>query len=547
MKLATNVRGIDPLSLGVGVLIGCFLVSLTYVTMYKSDMLSSSFLASQISWSTDAASTRHSVESFSGTRQPARESKPRCNSSSAGSDLCEENEFTGTLRISPSESDIIPREKTSGGTRKPDNKKEGIGRPCDAKSGRCQVVNGPPTLVHRLQTPVSSHSKKPDVEAQMRPLCEIGYRSDVCDIHGDIRIIGKDLSSVILVTPSRAARNESWQVKPYARKWDHGVMPRIKVVNVRSENDYVAAPQCTVGHTVPAIVFTTAGYVGNYFHAFTDVLVPLFQTARQFDGEVQFVISSCNFWWISKYKPYFDKLSRYEIIDYDKDARVHCYKHVIVGLRSDQDMMIDPSKSPMGYTMSDFMGFMRRTYSLDRDHALRISEAPGKKPRLLIISRSQTRRFVNVNKIVGMAKKVGFEVVVSEGGFDLANFSRVVNSCDVMLGVHGAGLTNFVFLPPDAVLIQVVPFGRLEWVASTYFAKPAGKTQLKYLEYTIGEDESTLTELFPRDDPVFRDPKSIHKLGWIKMGEIYLTKQNVRLDLKRFKPVLLEALRLLRE
>ncbi|THU49514.1 hypothetical protein C4D60_Mb06t10360 [Musa balbisiana] len=164
MKLATNVRGIDPLSLGVGVLIGCFLVSLTYVTMYKSDMLSSAFLASQISRSTDAASTRYSVESFSGTRQPARESKPRCNSSSAGSDLCEENEFTGTLRISPSESDTIPTEKTSGGTRKPDNKKEGIGRPCDPKSGRCQVVNGPPTLVDRLQTPVSSDSKKPGTE-----------------------------------------------------------------------------------------------------------------------------------------------------------------------------------------------------------------------------------------------------------------------------------------------------------------------------------------------------------------------------------------------
>lgn len=38
MKVASIYR-FDLLSLGVGVLIGCFLVSLTYVTMYKSDML----------------------------------------------------------------------------------------------------------------------------------------------------------------------------------------------------------------------------------------------------------------------------------------------------------------------------------------------------------------------------------------------------------------------------------------------------------------------------------------------------------------------------
>jgi hypothetical protein len=40
----------------------------------------------------------------------------------------------------------------------------------------------------------------------------------------------------------------------------------------------------------------------------------------------------------------------------------------------------------------------------------------------------------------------------------MPNFARLVNSADVMMGVHGAGLTNMVFLPSRAVLVQVVPF-----------------------------------------------------------------------------------------
>lgn len=42
MKVAvtSSHRGFDLLSLGVGVLIGCFIVSITYLTMHKSDMLS---------------------------------------------------------------------------------------------------------------------------------------------------------------------------------------------------------------------------------------------------------------------------------------------------------------------------------------------------------------------------------------------------------------------------------------------------------------------------------------------------------------------------
>ncbi|WOL01192.1 hypothetical protein Cni_G09906 [Canna indica] len=188
----------------------------------------------------------------------------------------------------------------------------------------------------------------------MAPLCDLSdYRSDICDIHGDIRINGKDFSSVMLIAPSQAQKSKSWRIKPYARKSDPVAMSKVREVTIALRNQDSAAPQCTVTHSVPAVVFSTAGYLGNYFHDFTDVLVPLFQTARQFDGEVQFLVSTYKPWWINKYLPFFKKLSRYEIVNYDDDADVHCFKHAVVGLRSDKDLTIDPSKSAMGYSMAD--------------------------------------------------------------------------------------------------------------------------------------------------------------------------------------------------
>ncbi|RZS14391.1 hypothetical protein BHM03_00046093 [Ensete ventricosum] len=376
-------------------------------------------------------------------------------------------------------------------------------------------------------------------------------RTDVCELQGDVRIHGKS-SSVVLVSADRQPRNperrQSWQIKPYARKFDKAAMAHIHQVSVRSSNGLGDdVPRCTTNHSVPAVVFAIGGYAGNYYHDFTDVLVPLFITSRRFDGEVQLVIGTKNLWWISKYEPILRKLSRYEIVYSGSDDRVHCYPHAIVGLHSHKAMSIDPARAPNGYSMVDFTRFMRSTYSLGRDSPIRLGDDGGRKPRLLLIPRQGTRRFTNFQEIVGVVEESGFEVVVAEAkmGSKVAEVARVVNSCDVMMGVHGAGLTNFVFLPTDAVIIQVVPFGNLENISRSCFGYPSEDAKLHYLEYSIREEESSLIELYPRDHPVFKDPKSIHRKGWNKMGEVYLDKQNVKLDVNRFRPLLLKTRQLL--
>jgi hypothetical protein len=84
--------------------------------------------------------------------------------------------------------------------------------------------------------------------------------------------------------------------------------------------------------------------------------------------------------------------------------------------------------------------------------------------------------------------------------------ARVVNSFDALLGVHGAGLTNAAFVPPGGVLIQVVPYGKMEFIARAEFSEPATDMGLKYLDYSVAAEESTLLDVLGPEHPVFKGP-----------------------------------------
>lgn len=139
--------------------------------------------------------------------------------------------------------------------------------------------------------------------------------------------------------------------------------------------------------------------------------------------------------------------------------------------------------------------------------------------------------------------------MVIEGSIEYASVkdaAQGINSCDVMMGVHGAGLTNKVFLPPGAVVIQIIPLGKLDGLFHHEFGIPAVDMKLNYIAYNITEEESTLVNLYRRDDPVFTNPKSIHEQGWETLTRIYIKEQNVKLDVERFRPILQTAIKHLR-
>ncbi|RHN53659.1 putative glycosyltransferase 61 [Medicago truncatula] len=305
-------------------------------------------------------------------------------------------------------------------------------------------------------------TRKVELE-QEQPLCVSEARTEYCQPQGDIRVHGKS-SSVYIVShkTNSLAENVSWIIRPYARKSDAYTMS-----------------SCTKYHSIPAVIFSTAGYTGNHFHEFSDIVIPLFLTCRLFNGQVQLIITDKKSWWISKHQAFLKKLSNYEIIDIDRDDEVHCFSKVIIGLkRYHKELSIDPQK--YSYSIKDFMEFLRSSYSLKRVGAIKIRDIgnKSKKPRLLILSRKTSRSFINTNQITKMAKGLGFRVIV-----------------------HGAGLTNILFLPQNAIFIQVVPFGgmQVEWLATNDFARPLENMNIKYLEYKIRLEESTLIQQYPLD------------------------------------------------
>lgn len=189
-------------------------------------------------------------------------------------------------------------------------------------------------------------------------------------------------------------------------------------------------------------------------------------------------------------------------------------------------------------TVADFRqlldeAYMPRIISLQ---ALSPQQALPIKPKLVLVLRNGSRVIENEREVVELAEEVGFcvELLRPERTTELAKIYRVLNSSDAMIGVHGAAMTHFMFMRPGAVFIQIVPLGT-RWAAETYYGAPAERMGLWYLAYRIRPEESSLYGEYERDDPVLRDPEVVTAKGWEETKRVYLDRQNVRLDLVRFR------------
>ncbi|TYI64089.1 hypothetical protein E1A91_D09G062900v1 [Gossypium mustelinum] len=374
--------------------------------------------------------------------------------------------------------------------------------------------------------------------------CDCEPISNYCEINGDVAVQGNSSTiSMVSLRTGIPAGEISWTVKPYVRKENAAAMDLVKSWAVTS----MEFLHCDLIQTVPAILFSLGGFSGNHFHDFSDLVIPLYITSRQFNGEVQFVVTDNRHWWISKFRGILAKLSRYNIVDIDQERKTHCYPSMIVGLKYHHELGIDQSMSQL--SMKDFRQFLRRTYSLKRAKAIEIGDDARKMPRLLIITRRKSRSFTNIDKITRVESSLGYNVVTMEPNIStsLGSVAETVNSCDVLMGIHGAGLTNMVFLPDNAIVIQIVPLGSIDELAKQDFEQPAMDMELRYLEYKIKAKESSLISKYKADHLIIKDPLSVHKQGWDAVRSVYLDKQNVKLDVKRFRPTLLKALQLLHQ
>lgn len=357
-------------------------------------------------------------------------------------------------------------------------------------------------------------------------------RTDICNLKGDIQKNGTN--SFVLYTPETfPVRTEA--LKPYTRKWEEGSMRTVNTLTLTSRHLPHSSRPCDVQHKVPGVIFSTSGYTGNLYHEFNDGLIPLWITTQHLNKEVVIIISSYHNWWYTKYSELVKQLTKHEIVDLERDNRIHCFPEIEAGLHIHGELAVDPNRMPDGATIVKFREFLNRAYK------------PGmiqkvSKPRLTIILRKTTRRFLNVKKITELGFQLGYDVSLlePEPTTELRKIFRLLHRTDVLLGVHGAAMTHFLFMRPGTVFIQIVPLGT-DWAANEYYGEPAIKLGLHYMPYKIEPAESSLSDRYDATDPVLVDPESITQQGWEFLKKVYLEGQDVRPSLRRLRQFLVEA------
>ncbi|KAH0855212.1 LOW QUALITY PROTEIN: hypothetical protein HID58_020402 [Brassica napus] len=338
-----------------------------------------------------------------------------------------------------------------------------------------------------------------------------GYRSDICFMKGDIRTHSPS-SSIFLYTSSDDHVSQEI-IKPYTRKWETSIMDTIgelKLVKLSGDKH-----SCQVTHEVPAVLFSTGGYTGNLYHEFNDGLIPLFITSKRYNRKVVFVIAEYHKWWEMKYGDVISQLSDYPLIDFTKDKRTHCFKEAIVGLKIHGELTVDPSQMQDDRTtITEFKNLLDQAY---RQESTYWTLQRSVEPKLALFSRTGSR--ANKRRPDGeTGSEDWWRFLRPDKTTELAKIYRVLNSSTVMVGVHGAAMTHFLFMNLEGQIGQ-----------QTYYGEPAKKLGLDYIGYKILPRESSL------------DPRSITQKGWQFTKGIYLTKQQVRLDLRRFKKILSDA------
>ncbi|KAF5473260.1 hypothetical protein F2P56_009885 [Juglans regia] len=408
-------------------------------------------------------------------------------------------------------------------------------------------------------------------------------RSDICIMNGDVRThpasssvflyIARDSDGVINYGEEEGYEELKLErIRPYTRKWETSVMGSIGELNLIAKKvNHGIKHHCDVWHDVPAVFFSTGGYTGNLYHEFNDGILPLYITSQHLNKKVVFVILEYHDWWILKYGDVLSQLSDYPAINFSGDNRTHCFPEAIVGLRIHDELTVDSSLMEGKKSINDFQNLLDQAYwprirgliqdeereaqeKLEQKLSLsptsetwivmerEVEEEQLEKPKLVILSRNGSREITNQNLLVKMAEEIGFQVeeLMPVRTSELARIYRVLNSSDVMVGVHGAALTHFLYMRPGSVFIQIIPLGTA-WAAETYFGEPVRKLGLKYIGYEIITEESSLYDKYDKGDPVLRDPDSVNEKGWQYTKSIYLEDQNVRLDLRRFRKQLVRA------
>jgi hypothetical protein len=141
-----------------------------------------------------------------------------------------------------------------------------------------------------------------------------------------------------------------------------------------------------------------------------------------------------------------------------------------------------------------------------RNNFLAGLEIAEKKPRrLLYISRTKqnTRRLINEPEIAQLLLSFGFETIYFEN-LTFAQQVSLMNDAAIVVGVHGANLTNILFMQPKTVVVELIN----ETDINTVYFRIASYVDLVYYRLT-----GTPQYNIPKEQAdIFVDPQSLQNI-----------------------------------
>ncbi|XP_006836114.3 uncharacterized protein LOC18426991 isoform X1 [Amborella trichopoda] len=354
-------------------------------------------------------------------------------------------------------------------------------------------------------------------------------RSDICSVYAQT-ILHQNSSIFFVDSPN--VPNSTEKLHPYPRKWEKDVIAAVNELTITTKTPKMPL-NCEVEHEAPALVFSTGGYTGNLYHDFNDGIIPLFVTSLHLPEPPILVITNFHNWWLTKYADLLIHITPHQVLNLDNETRTHCFPSATFGLLIHGELLVDPALTPKQQSIYHFSRLLNESYT---PHYYVPPPPKPSRPRLVLIVREGTRTILNQDEVVKTMEETGFDVELFKPTrtTELRKAYAVLNQSHAMVGVHGAALTQFLFMRPGSVFIQVVPLGT-DWASEEYYGEPARRLGLDYLGYKITVGESSLVNKYERDDLILKDPRSVVKKGWFNTKNIYLERQDVNINVVRFR------------
>ncbi|MCJ1410101.1 hypothetical protein MMC19_004186 [Ptychographa xylographoides] len=146
------------------------------------------------------------------------------------------------------------------------------------------------------------------------------------------------------------------------------------------------------------------------------------------------------------------------LADLARSERSECLDNVIVPLPGGSNPMWQGDWEAKECEQSILLDtFSRRI--LNHYH-IQEEREPSERLTFTFIDRQQTRKLLHQDRLLLLLKYRYPSIIIQAIDFAALSFPeqiRVIQNTDILAGVHGAGLTHAMFLPPDSSVVEILP------------------------------------------------------------------------------------------